>query len=254
MASARYTLNITPEEPEKKHEMTPKEKAQNYWHYHKWYYITALIVIALIGSFVYEIVTKVEPDYQFGVLSSQMMDTSTLERLEVQLAQFADDRNGDGRVSVAVMDYTLQPAQDVASDVSSNSGMTVDPYTQMAGMTKLSADLQSGSTMLFFTNDVESYQKQFGLFAYNDGTTPPEGEPADFSRLGVAWTDCPLLTGLDLGNLELLDGSQGVAIQDIMANFVLVQRTIEDTAVEQKEESIAYAQDAAKLFDRLTAQ
>ena len=43
MASPRYTLNIKPEDlqPEQpKHEMTGKEKRENFWFYHKWHAVS----------------------------------------------------------------------------------------------------------------------------------------------------------------------------------------------------------------------
>lgn len=46
MASPRYTLNIKPEDlqPEQpKHEMTGKEKRENFWFYHKWHVIVGIV-------------------------------------------------------------------------------------------------------------------------------------------------------------------------------------------------------------------
>lgn len=49
MASPRYTLNIKPEDlqPEQpKHEMTGKEKRENFWFYHKWHVIVGIVACA----------------------------------------------------------------------------------------------------------------------------------------------------------------------------------------------------------------
>ena len=55
MASPRYTLNIKPEDlqPEQpKHEMTGKEKRENFWFYHKWHVIVGNVAAMMVLSFV----------------------------------------------------------------------------------------------------------------------------------------------------------------------------------------------------------
>ena len=51
MASARYTLNITPEDlkPEEEPVLTPQEKRSNWLHYHKWWLIGAACLLILMG-------------------------------------------------------------------------------------------------------------------------------------------------------------------------------------------------------------
>ena len=43
---------------------------------------------------------------------------------------------------------------------------------QMANITKLSGDIDGGESMLFLVDDMEYFQEQYMLFAYNDGTSP----------------------------------------------------------------------------------
>ena len=40
---------------------------------------------------------------------------------------------------------------------------------------------------------MEYFQEQYMLFAYNDGTSPAEGEKPDYARMGVRW-GCLLYT------------------------------------------------------------
>lgn len=73
MASPRYTLNIKPEDlqPEQpKHEMTGKEKRENFWFYHKWHVIVGIVAALMVFSFVWEIATQVHPDYTIGILTT----------------------------------------------------------------------------------------------------------------------------------------------------------------------------------------
>ena len=110
MASPRYTLNIKPEDlqPEQpKHEMTGKEKRENFWFYHKWHVIVGIVAALMVFSFVWEIATQVHPDYTIGILTTTGVPMGTGEALAEQLKPYFDDRNGDGEVVVSVMEYTI---------------------------------------------------------------------------------------------------------------------------------------------------
>ena len=242
MASPRYAFYSTPDAPEEPpREYTKKEKAANWWHYNKWYVIAAAAAAVFVGSLIFQIATKKDPDYQFAIIDSITMPVGVTDTLQAQLATLCDDRNGDGEVLVSVMEYTI----------AKNGENAVDPNMQMAGITKLMADAQNGETMIFLTKDPEGYQKTQGIFAANDGSTLAENEiPSPF---GVAWKDCPVLTALDLGNIELYDG-KSLPVQNIMAEYKLVKRVYHDTAIEEKEKQAAYYESAMALFDQLTAQ
>ena len=248
MASARYTRNITPDAPEEKHIMTRKEKWVNFWFYYKWHVIVSIAAIILVGMFVRDLASQVDPDYQIGILSGRTLSSDALLALEAELSLLADDRNGDGEVKVAVMEYTVSPGNETAEQTA-----TMDAYTQMAGVTKLMADGQTGSSMLFLTNDPAAYHEKFSLFAYNDGSPVPPGSP-DMERLGVAWKDCPVLTALPLGNITTIDGSAGVPVQSIFADFYLLKRATEGTSIAEDKKAMAYYNDAMVLFDTLTAK
>lgn len=249
MASARYTLNITPDPPEEHHEMTPQEKRANFWYYNKWKIFAGIAAIVLVSFFVYDIVSQVDPDYQIGVISRTTLPDSAVEALETQLATLADDRNGDGKTVVSVMTYTLAPAGS-----EDNAAQVVDAYTQMAGSTKLMADAQNGESMLFLTNDVQAYELSEALFAYNDGTAPESEASLDLARMGVAWADCPQLTALDLGRVTTMDGTDAGSVQSILADYVLVKRVFAGTSLAEKEKAQSYYAASMQLFDRLTAQ
>ena len=76
-----------------------------------------------------------------------------------------------------------------------------DPYAQMAGITQLSAELgPDGSTWLFLLEDPAGFQAQTMSLQYPDGTVPPDGEAGDWQQMVCRWSDCPVLTALDLGD------------------------------------------------------
>ena len=240
MASARYTLNITPDAPEEPPApMTPRQKWENFWFYNKWKIIIGLAVAVTLGILIKDVVTKVDPDYTIGVITEQSLPYDAEVTLGEKIATLCDDRNGDGRVEVQVLEYWL-------------SEDPVDANTQMAMMTKLMGDVQTGESMLFLTDNVEKFEKQYGIFAYNDGTSPEDCETASTENMGVLWSDCPALASLDLGSTQTLDGSEGAPLQDVMADYTLVKRVYTDSTLEGDEKATEYYNSAVALFDAWT--
>ena len=224
MASARYTLNIKPDAPEEPPKpMTRRQKWDNFWFYHKWHVIIGVAAALMAGLLVKDVVTKVEPDYTIGVLTTQSLPYSADETLGEKLATLCDDRNGDGKVEVQVLEYWI--TEDA-----------IDPNTQMAMITKLMGDMQTGESMLFLTDDVAVFEEKYGIFAYNDGTAPEDFENADITGMGVAWEDCPALTALELGEYQgqtLMDDSTGSS-QEYLKKFYVGRRGVWDPRQAEK--------------------
>ena len=175
---------------------------------------------------------------------SWVVPMGTGEALAEQLKPYFDDRNGDGEVVVSVMEYTIGKDADSIAD----------PNVQMANITKLSGDIDGGESMLFLVDDMEYFQEQYMLFAYNDGTSPAEGEKPDYARMGVRWGDCPALTSLELGASENFDGSQGYDYQTFLQDYKLVPRVYTGTKLEKDEDAAAYYEKAMSVFHTLTRQ
>ena len=200
------------ETPESKKEYTKQEKAANWWHYHKLYVGIAVIAVVLVVWMVHDVVTRVRPDYRVGYVGSSNLPTDTVTALENTLAAYCDDRNGDGKVVVELVQYNL--------DFDSESENT-DAYTQMADVTRLSADLSSKDGPYIFIMQDE-----------NDNVI------VDWTKMVYRWTDCPALTGLDLGTytgLTMVDDLQGEN-QDIMKNTYIGRRAYytDKTALESE--------------------
>ena len=140
------------ETPESKKEYTKQEKAANWWHYHKLYVGIAVIAVVLVVWMVHDVVTRVRPDYRVGYVGSSNLPTDTVTALENTLAAYCDDRNGDGKVVVELVQYSL--------DFDSESENT-DAYTQMADVTRLSADLSSEDGPYIFIMQDTDYAQQF---------------------------------------------------------------------------------------------
>ena len=124
-----------------------------------------------------------------------------------------------------------------------------DAYTQMAGVTRLSADLSSEDGPYIFIMQDTDYAQQLaettGALQYLDGTMPDtenvdenDNVIVDWTKMVYRWTDCPALTGLDLGTytgLTMVDDLQGEN-QDIMKNTYIGRRAYytDKTALESE--------------------
>ena len=131
--------------------------------------------------------------YRVGYVGSSNLPTDTVTALENTLAAYCDDRNGDGKVVVELVQYNL--------DFDSESENT-DAYTQMADVTRLSADLSSEDGPYIFIMQDTDYAQQFaettGDLQYLDGTMPDtenvdenDNVIVDWTKMVYRWTDCP---------------------------------------------------------------
>lgn len=238
MASYRYTRDFKSEnnaEQSASQPMTAKQKRQNFWFYYKWHVIIGIIIIAIIAFTIRDFANRVNPDYTIGVITYNTSSTDMFEALQAPLAAFGEDLNGDGSVVVDVAQY------DFASE---------DPQVIMATSARLMGDFQTNQSIFFLTDDVEEAQKQLAAFAYNDGSAPAEGEEVDYSRMGIAWGDCPALASLELGNAVSITGETGLPMQELMSGFTVVRRMTPE--IEKDDELAAYWNAGEAFYQKVT--
>ena len=196
-----------------------RKKWNNWWYYNKWY----VLVIALVGVLVFDFAYSVHehkanrPDFQVAYLGGSLND-DTVAHLEQALAELAPDSNGDGQVIVTVNQYNLYTGRDSA-------GSGPDPAAMIAAQTRMSVDLQAGESFLFLMPDPIRFQEDTGILCRIDGSLPEE-EPDSALPLYVAWEDCPVLEGLDLGLLTdpMLEEGTGIENQMLMQHLYLGRR------------------------------
>lgn len=177
--------------PEEKRELTPKEKWKNWWYYHKWHVVIGLIALLCVAGLIRDIVSNRnnQPDFQVAYISATSLPDDTAAALESALAELGEDLNGDGQVLVQVNQYTF-------------SLDSMDYSSVIAGSTLLMADMSNSDSIFFLMEDPEVFQEQYQILSYSDGVYPEEGEEIT-APLWYAWSDCPTLTGLDLGSYTL---------------------------------------------------
>ena len=234
------TYDQTPEPPR---EYTKAEKAANWWHYH---WVAVVIGVAAVffgGWIIKDTVFQTRPDVQIAYVGTHELPVDTVNALQNALTPFCQDENGDGKVVVQVATYNV--------DFDAENEST-DAYNQMAGVTRLNGDLSSGSkTCIFLLEDPENFEKMTGALRYLDGTTPEDQDDAaaDWQQMVYRWTDCPVLTGLDLGNFEGYTALDDITDtnQNALAHLYVGCRGVWDN-----DQAEAFA-DGFALWDTLTA-
>ena len=234
------TYDQTPEPPR---EYTKAEKAANWWHYH---WVAVVIGVAAVffgGWIIKDTVFQTRPDVQIAYVGTHELPVDTVNALQDALTPFCHDENGDGKVVVQVATYNV--------DFDAENENT-DAYYQMAGVTRLSAELASGGkTYIFLLEDPEGFEKSTGALQYLDGTVDDDPETADpdWREMVYRWTDCPVLTGLDLGNFEGYTALDDITDtnQNALAHLYVGCRGVWDN-----DQAEAFA-DGFALWDTLTA-
>ena len=115
---------------------TPKEKRQYFWYYHKWHILIGVVAAILLGFIIYDFASKVEPDYQIGLITEYDVPENVVQDMENKLQLGAKDRNGDGKVVVQISNYAL-------GGENSNAQITA------ASVTRLMGDFTTYSDMMF---------------------------------------------------------------------------------------------------------
>ena len=137
------------------------------------------------------------------------------------------DVNGDGKTVVTLNVYTLDYS---AGDTQTES----DAYLTMAGTTKLATDVAGGLSSVFLLYDPAGFQENTGALRYLDGTLPEAGSDSDWWNMVYRWTDCPVLTRLDLGEYRAdTTHARGGDSQTYLADFYVGMRGAWNTGTEE---------------------
>lgn len=132
-----------PKEEKEEKIYTRKEKIANFFFHYKTHLIVSAFLIGLAVFFVYDMVTKVNPDVSVMIIATDSEFYYYSKVIESVLEQYCEDFNGDGNVKVQV-NYT--PA---AADISDSTAIY---YTQ-ADQAKLAAEFQAADTILIIADE-----------------------------------------------------------------------------------------------------
>jgi len=233
MASEYLKWLARNEKPEEPRVLTKEEKWKNWWHYNKWFVAAGVLLLAGLVSIVRTALTQVEPDYQIAYVGASTLPEDTANALEAQLAGLGEDLNGDGRVTVRLVQY-------VSSD-DSDPGLTVSAEVQLA------ADIMERESYFFLLEDPERFQERYHSLRRLDGSLPDDD---DLTAQGTClrWADCPVLAGLELGeySYELLGGSAQGSSDELVSGLFIGRRGF------WTEKTAAHAEGCEAFWEKIT--
>lgn len=216
MASYRYERDIDPKEiaPRRQRQYTRRERWANWWDYNlKWVIIVGVAVVFVAYCFIGQYFFTTQADYNVAVVSPYYLPDDTVTALQEAFAAYGEDLNGDGEVAVTLNVYTIDYSSEEAQTES-------DLYLSMAGTTKLATDVQGGLSSVFIIYDPEGFEESTGTLAYLDGSLPAAESDEDWWNMVYKWTDCPVLTSLDLGEYRADNThANGGDSQEFMSQF-----------------------------------
>lgn len=229
--------------PREKKELTPEEKRRNWWDYHKWHVVIAIVCLIFAADLIGDVVRNArnEPDYRIAYVGSADLPADTARALETALAQYGEDLNGNGKVQVEVLTYPLGVSE------SDNPG-TMQQNAEMAYNTALllTTNVELVESMIFILEDPAAFSASYPILCHADGTLPGQGETD--APLYYPWTGCPILAGLELGQFEI-PGIHGMIAGDsqmAMAPLYVARRGLWDDA------STEFSDGAVRLWEVLT--
>lgn len=211
MASEYLKWKYKDVKPEEKREMTKAEKRKNWWYYHKRHIAVALVAASLLGSLLWQALSRVDPDYKVGYVGSFPLPEETSAALEAAFAALGEDLNGDGQVVVQISQYTSPSSMDMGEAAVSE--------------VKLIADITEGESYIFLLEDPESFQRRYHTLCRLDGSLPEEDDDS-IDGVCLSWGQCPVLAGLELGGYtyELPDESAAGDSQELLSGLYVARR------------------------------
>ena len=202
--------------PREKQELTPQEKRRNWWAYHKWYLLAALVCAVLVGNVIQDAAenSRNRADYVVAYVGQTAMPEELERILEEGLAGLGEDRNGNGVVRVELRQYLM---------------------TDFTSSMTLVAGIEANESLIFFLEDPQWFQAEYPILCLPDGTQPQEGSG---EQLYLRWGDCPVLTQLPL---------EGIGTQELLENLAIARRGAWTTEPDEDIES------GIDLWERMTA-
>lgn len=205
------------EKPREKRELTPEEKRRNWWDYHKWHVVIAIVCAVLLADLIYDSVwnRRNSPDYVVAYVGQTALPDSLARIAEEGLAQLGEDINGNGEVRVELRQFII-----AEEDQTSVAIALEDTQRGYASSLLLQGNIETVESMVFLLEDPELFASAYPILSRVDGTLP-EDTPDSQMPVYHYWGDCPALTGLELPNFEVpvihgtLEGDSQLALSGL---------------------------------------
>jgi len=235
MASEYLKWKYRDVKPEEKAELSQAGKRKNWWHYHKWHIVIAVVLAGIGVNLICHAlgVGQIRPDYQIAYVGENALPDGTAAAIEAAFSALGEDLNGDGQVTVQLNQYPSTGGAD--------AGMAVSAEVTLMG------DILARDSYFFLLEDPAWFQVNYRSLRRLDGSLPEDG---DYSADGtyLAWADCPILAEMELGNYSY--EAPGKTVQgssdELVSGLSLARRGF------WTEETCQYPQGCDTLWDRLT--
>ena len=226
MAGEYFRWKYRDVKPEEKRELTKAEKRKNWWDYHKWHVVLGIIAVLALGNMLWHMlgIGRARPDYQIAYVGSAALPGDTAAALETALAELGEDLNGDGKVVVTLNQYVTYA--DLLQQQEEGAAGNSDAVLQaQATQVSLMADIESQDSFFFLLDDPDVFQQLYAVLSFPDGTLP-EGENPSAEGTCLAWSDCPVLSGLELGSYSerLLSVEVTGDSQELLSGLYIARR------------------------------
>ena len=148
-----------------------KERMEYVWDYYKWLIIFGVVIVAFLIVAIPQLFRSNSADFHMMYIGEGVITAAGLEDLQDAVGDIAEDRNGDGKVRLDLIELTVKTV------LSSNE--TYDYEYQSEVLRRFETEIRVGDSALFIV-DISYYEKltELGLLAK---LTDVLGENADLS-------------------------------------------------------------------------
>lgn len=148
MAREWLLRGVKPEElqptPAPQEPTTPRGKLANFWYHYKWHTLGVTFLLVVLIVVFTQMLTRNTPDYRVLLLTERAYTPQEVDALELLLAPYGEDLDGDGTVEIHVTNCML--GEQVQQQYNSNIQM-------------FQANLMAGDVMCFIW-DQKTYEEQ----------------------------------------------------------------------------------------------
>ncbi|MCC8181841.1 MAG: hypothetical protein LIO45_02510 [Clostridiales bacterium] len=162
-----------------------KYQSFSHWFSYNWRFVVIAVFFIAVGLY-YGLIVEHEPDpdYTINWIGTTMLSTSEEEALESTFTALASDQNGDGLVTVSIVQYTINfHYGEDATDT--------DMEESYMNLQKLLTRLQMKDSYIFLMDDPEGLQTSTGILRYLDGGYAGEEndfEAENWEEMCVLWS------------------------------------------------------------------
>lgn len=158
--------------------LTGRERLRNWWVYHRLHVLIGAALAVLAAVLLLQDPGGPAADYTLCWVSPRALEEGAAADIAGRFAAYGRDLNGDGTVRVEVRQIRL--------DLNAVLTRGTQGQQEYGEILALNADLETGQSGIFLTDDPASLQAYTGALLYLDGAFPETGA-ADWENMVISW-------------------------------------------------------------------